>query len=300
MIKTLMKVIGGLVAILLVAAAGLAYVGSKKLTSPRALPVRPITVVRDSQTIARGQHLATAIMKCVDCHGTDLGGTTPLAEMGPMGTVHSANLTSGVGGRMGAYGDDATLAAVIRHGITKDGIPIPIMPAAAYYRASDADMSALIAYLRSLPKVDRVIPPSNVGALGRILYAAGQFSVIEADFVDHSSAPFPDQTPSPTVEYGRYLTEIGGCTSCHGAALSGGPIPGGDPSWRPATNITPEGLKGWTEQDFITAMKTGVRPNGVPIDTLMPWRQAALMDSVEFAATWKFLQSMPAKAYREK
>ncbi len=296
MLKTALKVLGGLVAILLVAVGGLLAKAGADLTKIRDVPIRPIAVVSDSATIARGRHLATAIMKCSDCHGPDFGGRPGFVDAGPLGAVNTSNLTKGQGGQLGGY-DDATLARTIRHAIRRDGSPILIMPAESFLTTSDADVAAVIAYLRSIPPVDRVIPPSRIKPLGRLLYALGQLSIVPADLVDHASPPAPDHRPEVTVEYGRYLADIGGCTGCHGPGLSGGKIPGGAPDWRPATNISSEGLKGWTEADFITALKTGVRPNGVPIDTLMPWRFAGQMDSTEFRAVWRFLQSVPPKSY---
>ena len=145
--------------------------------------------------------------------------------------------------------------------------------------------------------MDRTIPASRIKPLGRLLYAAGQFPIVTADLVDHAAPPAPDHQPAVTVEYGRYLANIGGCIGCHGPGLSGGKIPGGDPAWRPATNISPEGLKGWTELDFVNALKTGIRPNGIPIDTLMPWRLAGQMDSTEMGAVWRFVQSVPPKPW---
>lgn len=296
MLKTALKVLGGLVALLLVAVGGLLLKASGGLMKIRDIPIRPISVVSDSSTLARGRHLATAIMKCSDCHGPDFGGQAPFVDAGPLGVVNTPNLTSGKGGRLGGY-DDATLARTIRHGIRRDGSPILIMPADAYVTTSDADLAALIGYIRSVSPVDRTIPPSRVKPMGRLLYAAGQFPIVTADLIDHATPPTPDHRPAVTVEYGRYLANIGGCTGCHGPGLSGGKIPGGNPDWKPASNISPAGLPGWTELNFVTALKTGIRPNGIPIDPVMPWRFAGQMDSTEMGAVWRFLQSVPPKPY---
>ncbi len=294
--KKVRNVLGLLVAALITAAGGLLLMAHHGLTKTRDIPLRSVTVASDSQTIARGHHLATVIMKCPDCHGTDFGGRAPFADAGPLGVINAPNLTSGPGGQFSGY-DDATIARTIRHGIKRDGSPILIMPADAYLTTSDADMAAVIAYLRSAAPVGRVIPPSRIKLLGRFLYAAGQFPIVTADLIDHDTPPAADQVPNATAEYGRYLANIGGCTGCHGPGLSGGKIPGTPPDWRPATNISPDGLKGWSELDFIKALKTGVRPNGVPIDTQMPWRLAGQMDSTELRAVWLFLQSMPPKPF---
>lgn len=293
--RMLLKIAGGLVALVLLALGGLFGKAQLGIGRVREIPLRPITVTADSAAIARGRHLASAIMKCVDCHGEDLAGRDPMFDA-PIGRVATPNLTPGRGGILGSYGD-AELARAIRHGVALDGRPIPVMPAEAYSAASDADVGAVIGYLRSLPPVDRAVPPSTIRPLGRLLYAAGKLPFLSADQIDHDAPPSPDLEPAVTIEYGRYLATIGGCLGCHGPGLSGGKIPGTPPDWKPATNITPAGLAGWTEADFRRALETGIRPNGTPIDTLMPWRLAGKMDSVELAAVWRFLQSAPPKPY---
>ena len=295
MIKTAGKILLGLLGVVILAAAGLYAKGTMGIGKVRTIAASPIAVPTDSATIARGRHLASAILKCTDCHGDDLGGREPFADAGPLGVVNSANLTTGRGGVISRY-DDAALARTIRHAVRVDGTPIPIMPAIAYISASDEDVAAVIAYVRSLPAVDREHHPSEVKPLGRVLYAVGMFPIYDADLIDHATPP-ARPVPGPTKEYGKYLADIGGCTGCHGPGLSGGKIPGTPPDWKPATNITVQSLKDWTEADFIKALKTGIRPNGTPIDTLMPWKFAGQMDSTEMRAVWAFLRSMPGKAY---
>ena len=63
------------------------------------------------------------------------------------------------------------------------------------------------------------------------------------------------------VGTGKYLMSSAGCHACHGAQLTGGagPPPGG-------SNITPVGIGGWSERDFVVALRTHRRPNGSAID----------------------------------
>jgi hypothetical protein len=87
-----------------------------------------------------------------------------------------------------------------------------------------------------------------------------------------------------------------GCTGCHGSDYSGGPIPGAPPDTVPASNITPGGeLAGWSESDFIQAMRTGVTPDGQEMDPFMPWKNISKMTDDELKALWMYLQSLPAK-----
>src|SRR6185436_2451970 len=144
--RTFGRVVAGLIGLLLVLGGGLWVKGTIGLLKVRDLPRRPITVVSDSATIARGKHLALSIIKCVACHGHDLGGRL-MADAGPLGIIYGTNLTKGVGGKGGQY-DDAAIARAIRHGVTIAGRPIHIMPAETYSTASDRDVGAVIAYVR--------------------------------------------------------------------------------------------------------------------------------------------------------
>jgi hypothetical protein len=76
-----------------------------------------------------------------------------------------------------------------------------------------------------------------------------------------------------------------------------GKIPGAPPDWKPAANITPIGIGHYTEADFVNALRTGKRPGGTPIDTLMPWRLTKEMSDVELRAIYAYLKTVPAREY---
>jgi mono/diheme cytochrome c family protein len=95
-----------------------------------------------------------------------------------------------------------------------------------------------------------------------------------------------------TVVYGHYLATVASCMSCHGAGLSGGPLPGGGP---PSQNITPTGIGKWSDADFVHALRTGTRPDGSHISTAMPWPHYAKMTDTELAALYKYLRSVPPR-----
>jgi mono/diheme cytochrome c family protein len=93
-----------------------------------------------------------------------------------------------------------------------------------------------------------------------------------------------------TPAYGKYLASVSGCHGCHGFGLSGGPV-AGPPGLPLAANLTPTGLGGWTESDFVRAMREGRRPDGRELDPFMPWRNFAAMTDTELAALWAYLRS---------
>ena len=103
----------------------------------------------------------------------------------------------------------------------------------------------------------------------------------------------------PTAAYGRYIADVSGCHGCHGFGLSGGRV-AGPPGIPPASNLTPAGIGGWSERDFVRAMPEGTRPSGSPIDDFMPWRVFGRMSDGELHAIWLYLRSVSPRAYGNK
>jgi mono/diheme cytochrome c family protein len=151
-----------------------------------------------------------------------------------------------------------------------------------------ADLGDMIAYIRSLPPVDREMPPIRVGPMARILSYAG-FPLLPAELIDHQSARFkaPPQDDSVLAQ-GRHLADTA-CGSCHKPDYTGGsgPPPG-------SSNITPAGIGGWSEADFVRALREGVRPNGTAISESMP-RVFGQLSDTELHAIYTYLQTVRPK-----
>jgi mono/diheme cytochrome c family protein len=94
-----------------------------------------------------------------------------------------------------------------------------------------------------------------------------------------------------TAEYGRYVVDIMGCRDCHGDDLHGGAPPA-----PPAPDLVV--VKGWTSDQFVTALRTGVIPGGSQLSSDMPWKEFARLDDVELQAAHAYLRSLPAKGSR--
>ena len=126
-----------------------------------------------------------------------------------------------------------------------------------------------------------------------------------------AAAPFASAHAAETqVERGKYLVEIGGCTDCHtpgnflghpdltrylGGSDVGFGIPGHGVFVPP--NLTPDketGLGNWTEQQIVTAITTGVRPDGRMLAPVMPWRGYSHLTKSDALAIAAFLKSIPA------
>ena len=186
-----------------------------------------------------------------------------------MGRLHGPNLTRGQGGRVATF-TDADWVRAIRHGVGPDGRGLFIMPSEEYSVFSDDDLGALIAYLKTVPAVDRERPATALGPVSRVLLATGKMK-LAAQVLDHANLKPAAVAPAVSVDYGRYVAAS--CTGCHGPSFSGGKIEIGPPSWPPAANLTPHAggrLAQWTEADFIATMRTAKRPDGTTLDPVMP------------------------------
>ncbi|MBA3853066.1 MAG: cytochrome C [Gemmatimonas sp.] len=284
-------VAGGLIVLAGAGVAGLYAWSSGELRSTVDDPTHPFTAPTDSASIARGEHVMKALAKCGDCHGEDYGGRTMIDDPA-IGRLSGPNITTGRGGVLTGM-TDADIERAIRHGVAKDGRRLVLMPSHEYQLMSDEDVGVLIAYLRSVAPVDREIPPNRVGPLARALYAAGKMPLFPANSVTHRNEVVSSVHPDSTVEYGRYLVN-GGCSGCHAANLSGGPIGGAPPDWPHAANLTPTGLAAYDYDAFVRVLTTGTRPDGTTLHPVMPVQATKLMTPVEMTAIWKYLQTVPA------
>lgn len=286
--RWILRILGVLLVLVLVAVAAIWLLSSRAMGARYDVTLEAVTIPTDSAALARGQHLGTAIGKCVDCHGMDLSGQA--MALGPVGTFTARNLTSGKGGI--GNRTDADWVRSIRHGVAPDGRPLVFMPSRVYAALSNADLGALIAWVKSMPPVDHELPATTVGPIGRMMLATDPGRLISARLIDHA-APIPAAIPpGPTPEYGRYLAVSGGCTFCHGDNLKGG-LKDGPPGTPLSADLTQAGPLGqWSEADFTKALREGVRPDGSNINPFMPWRLARLMTDEEIAAVWAYLKTV--------
>ena len=122
-------------------------------------PVGRVADVPRDDKVKYGAYLAGPVGHCIECHTPlDKGhrdysrtgqGGHPFA--GPWGVAVSRNITPHKDDGLGAW-SDAEIARAIRQGVRKDGARLnPPMDYASYAGISDADMAAIIAYLRALP-----------------------------------------------------------------------------------------------------------------------------------------------------
>lgn len=146
---------------------------------PRVLP-RP----RRAANAAYGKYLLTAVIDCMDCHTTPgpngvpdyakhLGAGGFLIDAGPIKQV-SANITPDKKTGIGSW-TDAEIKKAITQGVSKSvAWPMfPVMPMDYYKTMTPDDLSAIVAYLRTIPAVANQVarkdwrpPPPPAGKPG--------------------------------------------------------------------------------------------------------------------------------------
>jgi len=113
----------------------------------------------------------------------------------------------------------------------------------------------------------------------------------------------PNPVSEDPVERGLAIFIAGGCTSCH-TAENGEFLAGGRTLETPfgtfyGPNITSDaeyGIGGWSEADFVQAVREGIAPNGSPYYPAFPYTSYAGMADQDVADLWAYLQTVPAVA----
>jgi cytochrome c553 len=298
MIRKILKwvgiVLGSLIGLLVLAFIVLYVIGSakwNKLHGKYDVLVETMPIPIDQASIARGEHVAT-IRMCGHCHLDDLSGQAAGAPI--MVTLSVPNLTSGAGG-VGATNSDEDWVRAIRHGVGQDGRGLVLMPSSIWYQLSDDDLGALIAYLKNLPLVDKELPKTDLGPVGRVMLTLGQLPpeiMPNVLVIDHEGPRPIAPEPDVSVAYGKYLAST--CALCHGENLNGQTVREG-PNVYVALNLTRGGeMNGWSEEDFIATMRSGTTPGGKQLKDFMPWKYFGQMTDDELKAVWMYLQSLPA------
>ena len=111
------------------------------------------------------------------------------------------------------------------------------------------------------------------------------------------------------VKRGQYLVTLGNCTDCHtpgyffgkpdtarflGGSEVGFEIPGLGVFHGP--NLTPDketGLGNWTDEQILTALQKGARPDGRMLAPIMPWHAFANLTAEDAKGIVAYLRSLP-------
>jgi mono/diheme cytochrome c family protein len=255
-------------------------------------------------SVDRGRYLMDGVLACGNCHFPRGPQGQPLADRGLSGGMlfdegpikaYASNITPDAATGIGKW-TDAQLAKAIREGIRPDGSLIgPPMPVEFYRHLSDADLADVIAWLRAQPAVNNAVPKSTYAMPLPPSYGPPVGRVAK-----------PAKTDK--IRYGKYLADIGHCMECHtpraptGALVTaswgaGGQVFNGPWGASVARNLTSHeaGLKGWTDAQIETAIRTGVSRNGQPLKPPMAFQHYKNISAEDMAALVAYLRTLPAK-----
>jgi mono/diheme cytochrome c family protein len=285
-------------------------------------PLPDIHASTDPAVIKRGEYLVFGPSHCVECHVGSWEEYEQASERGerpalrggirfaaaPLGAVYSKNLTPDPETGIGRY-TDPEIARLLRYAVRPNGRATvrPLMP---FELMSDADLTAIVSYLRAQPPVRSVVPANEWTLIGKVVKSLSPTFRPRTAVSPYAAAP----EQRATKERGEYLARsVANCTGCHsprsqltfavnGPEFSGGnpmepaPLQGADPSiWFRPPNITPangSALKKFPDRDTFVArfLRGGRQHAGSP----MPWECFSRMSPEDVGALYEYLHSVPA------
>jgi len=293
--KRVLRIAGISVGTLLVAIAGLYLYADLhfKAALAKTYPVPDFSISHEVSTadLALGERIVRSRTGCAECHGADLAGHT-IIDVPPFAKISCPNLTPyALAGK-----SDKELALALRHGMRKDGTSIIFMPSYEFKNFSKGDVAAIIAYLRTVPSVEKANIPVKIGPIAKVLYALGKLPVLTpAAMINHEGGFVAKPKEGPTKEFGSYLVHSA-CIGCHRATLTGGPIVGGAPDWPPAANLRFKGRAEWTKETFFKTMQTGFSATSGKGLRLPMAAAVGKLNSMELTAIWLYLSSLDQHA----
>jgi mono/diheme cytochrome c family protein len=273
-------------------------------------PYPSIAASTDPAIIEQGRYLTYGPAACAYCHlpreewSTLARGAMPpltgnhLFRL-PLGELYSPNITSdaetGIGRRT-----DGELARVLRHGVRADGrAAFPLM---SYGQMSDADLTAVISFLRSQPPARLAVPDHQLTLLGKALMA---FAIAPETLAEPPQQASP---AGPSAARGEYLANsLSSCVECHtdrdpqSGSFVGPKFAGGQrmdlaadstkvavpPNLTPDPKTSPIGR--WDEDVFVSRFRVGETVAGTP----MPWGAYARMNDEDLRGVYRYLRSLP-------
>jgi mono/diheme cytochrome c family protein len=280
-------VLGVLVGLIVLAVIVLNIISMARVNRTYDIEAEAITIPTDDASLARGEYLTQAL--CTECHGDNLAGELMFEEPGIV-AIYAANITPSQSG-VGDF-SDADYVRAMRHGVGPDGKPLVVMPAEILILWSEEDLGATIAYLKTVPAIENEVPEQEYSIVARTLLPTGAFGeIFPVEYIDHDR-PFPEMPEvGLNAEYGEYMASAIVCTDCHGEDMMGGPPPPCCPEYE---DIPPAAhAASWTTEEFVTAVTTGVKPDGGQLDPeLMPWELFDNFDQEDLEAIHLYLQTL--------
>ncbi|HEC18970.1 MAG TPA: c-type cytochrome [Gammaproteobacteria bacterium] len=132
---------------------------------------------------------------------------------------------------------------------------------------------------------------------------------ISLHYPKYPSAQIEAGADKEQIARGEYLVKLGDCMACHTDTGNGGaPFAGGLRIDTPfgalfVPNITPDrdtGIGNWSEDDFVTAMREGINPDGSYYYPVFPYNYYNRMSREDVVAIKAYLDRIPAEKHSNK
>ena len=214
----------------------------RRYTLPRSL------VVADSTPggVERGARLVR-LAGCTGCHGADLAGKRLHLPI----LIRASNLRA-----LTPRYSDEDFDRAIRRGLRPDSSSLWVMPSQAYLYVRDADIAAILGYLRTLKPAGATTPPPQFGKTAREKIARGELQPA----ADLSETQMPAIDLGPHYSGGRYIAMFS-CGACHGTELNGS-ADGRAPDLDVVTR--------YTRSQFFDLMRQGWSADGRRLKAMAP------------------------------
>lgn len=303
--KRILKFLGGLIVVILIAALFIHFRGIPSYDVEKVDHV----VVSTPEQIVKGRKIVSTL--CAGCHLNHetgkLTGKHMLDAPKEFGEIYSANITQDNTYGIGEW-TDGELIYLLRTGIKRDGKYAPPYMAKLPNMA-DEDIDAIIAFLRSDDAMvqadatpDKACEPSF---LTKFLCTVA-FKPMPMPLTTIAA---PDTTNQ--VAFGKYLAHNYDCFSCHSAdfktvdflhpSQSAGYFGGGNKPLNEqgqvmlTPNLTPDketGIGNWSKTQFINAVRYGMVEGQEALRyPMIPYTQ---LTDYEVGCIYDYLQTIPA------
>jgi mono/diheme cytochrome c family protein len=283
-------------------------------------PLPDIHASSNRDVIQRGEYLVFGPAHCSGCHtgstadgdqAAEGGEHPPLVggrrmDAGPLGAVYTKNLTPDPETGIGRY-TDPQIARMLRWSVRPNG-RASIQLLMPFGDMSDADLTAIVSFLRSQPPVRHIVPENEMTLIGKVVKSLSP--VFKPRTAVHPPAESPAQ--QPTRERGEYIARsVANCGGCHtkhdplsfstiGPEFAGGTEmepaerPGVDKAvWFLTPNLTPapgSALNKFPDRETFIArfQRGGFHYAGSP----MPWGPYSWMSAADLGALYTYFHSL--------
>ncbi len=242
---------------------------------------------------------------CASCHATPgqddrtrLGGG--LALNSPFGTFYAPNISPHPRDGIGAWTEAQFATAMVKGASPHGRHYYPAFPYSFYQRMRMEDVRDLFAYLKTLPAAEGRVRGHDLPFPFNVRRGVGLWNLLYLDGRTFT----PDPTKSEQLNRGAYLVEaLAHCAGCHSPRnilggivaaqrYAGGPNPTAQ-GWVP--NITPRGLKDWSDKDIAYLLETGLTPEGDSVGGNMAAviRNTSQLTPADRMAIAAYIKSLP-------